>query len=144
MNSELLGSAEDHRASKTKQVEATEHEQETASTKDILDRHLKYFAESNLDGILSDYAPDAVMFTANGTLRGVDEIKPLFQALIAEFEKPGSVFRMKLQSVEGDCGYILWNAETSDNVYELGTDTFIVRQGKIVAQSFTGKITAKN
>jgi len=30
-----------------------------------------------------------------------------------------------------------------DNVYELGTDTFVVRDGKIVAQSFTGKITPK-
>ena len=144
MNSELLGSAEEHSALKARLVEATRQEQETASTKDILDRHLRYFGASDLGGILSDYASDAVMFTANGTLRGVDEIKPLFQALIAEFEKPGAAFSMKLQSVEGDCGYILWNAETSDNVYELGTDTFVVRQGKIVAQSFTGKVTAKH
>ncbi len=133
MNFELQGSAEDHSAREVRQ----------ASTKEILDRHLKYFGESDLGGILSDYAPDAVMFTENGTLRGVDEIKPLFQALIAEFKKPGAAFSMKLQSVEGDIGYIVWNAETSDNVYELGTDTFVVRRGKIVAQSFTSKITAK-
>ncbi len=144
MNSELLRSAEDHSALKASQVEATKHEQETASTKEIVDRHLKCFGISDLGGILSDYAPDAVMFTENGTLRGVNEIKPLFQALIAEFEKPGAAFSMKLQSVEGDVGYILWNAETSDNVYELGTDTFIVRRGKIIVQSFTAKITAKD
>ena len=113
------------------------------STKDVLDRHLRCFGERDLNGILSDYAPGAVMFTANGPLRGVDAIRPLFQALIAEFEKPGAAFRMKLQSVEGDCGYILWNAVTAENVYELGTDTFVVREGKIVAQSFTGKITPR-
>jgi hypothetical protein len=28
-------------------------------------------------------------------------------------------------------------------VYEMGTDTFVVRDGKIVTQSFTGKITPK-
>jgi hypothetical protein len=28
----------------------------------------------------------------------------------------------------------------ADNVYEVGTDTFVVRDGKIVMQSFTGKI----
>jgi hypothetical protein len=50
---------------------------------------------------------------------------------------------MKQQFVEGDHAYILWTAETADNVYELGTDTFVVRDGKIVAQSFTGKITPK-
>jgi len=50
---------------------------------------------------------------------------------------------MKEQFVSGDYAYILWSAETADNVYELGTDTFVVRDGKIVAQSFTGKITPK-
>ena len=113
------------------------------STKDVLERHLKYFGEGDLNGILSDYAPGAVMFTADGPLRGVDAIRPLFQVLIAEFEKPGATFGMKVQSIEGDCGYILWNAETADNVYELGTDTFVVREGKIVAQSFTSKIMPK-
>ena len=113
------------------------------ATKDILDRHLKYFSERDLNGILSDYAADAVMFTADGPLRGVDAIRPMFQALIAEFEKPGSAFSMKLQSVVGDCGYILWHAETPDNVYNLGTDTFVVQNGKIVAQSYTSQITPK-
>jgi hypothetical protein len=50
---------------------------------------------------------------------------------------------MKQQFVDGDYAYILWSAETADNVYELGTDTFVVRDGKIVAQSFVGKITSK-
>jgi hypothetical protein len=50
---------------------------------------------------------------------------------------------MKLQSVESDYAYILWTAETADNVYEVGTDTFVVLNGKIVAQSFAGKITPK-
>ena len=38
---------------------------------------------------------------------------------------------MEAQFVEGDYGYILWTAETSDNRYELGTDTFVVRDGEI-------------
>src|SRR5262249_21890809 len=114
-----------------------------ASTKEVLDNHLKCFGAGDLEGILSDYAPGAVMFTSDGQLRGYDAMKPLFQAKIAEFEKPGAAFRMKQQVVEGDYAYILWTAETADNVYELGTDTFVIRDGKIEAQSFTGKITPK-
>src|SRR5262245_15855126 len=114
-----------------------------ASTKDVVDRHLKCFGEGDIEGILSDYAPGAVMFTSDGPLRGADAMRPLFQAMIAEFGKPGAAFRMKQQSVESDYAYILWTAETADNVYEVGTDTFVVRGGKIVAQSFTGKITPK-
>jgi ketosteroid isomerase-like protein len=117
---------------------------QAASAKEVVEQHLKCFREGDLKGILSDYAPGAVFFTPDGALRGVDEIRPLFQAMIAEFQKPGAVFSMKHQSVEGDYAYILWTAETADNVYELGTDTFVVRGGKIVAQSFTRKITPKS
>jgi hypothetical protein len=84
-----------------------------------------------------------VLFTPNGPLKGVDSIRPLFEQLLAEFGKPGATFSMKLQSVEGDYAYILWAAETADNVYEVATDTFVVRDGKIIAQSFAGKITPK-
>ncbi len=114
-----------------------------ASTKDVLAHHIKCFFEFDLEGILSDYAPAAVLFTPDGPLRGADAIRPLFQAMFAEFGKPGAAFSMKQESVEGDYAYILWTAETADNVYEVGTDTFVVRDGKIVAQSFAGKITPK-
>jgi len=113
------------------------------STKDVLDHHLKSFSEGDLAGILSDYAPEAVMFTRDGPLKGADAMRPLFQALIEEFGKPGARFTLKRQSVEGDYAYILWTAETADNVYEVATDTFFVRDGKIAAQSFTGKIVPK-
>src|SRR5215472_7172240 len=114
-----------------------------ASTKDILNHHLKAFDQGDLNAVLSDYAPDAVFFTKDGVLKGVDEARPLFEALIAEFQKPGATFNMKQQLVEGDYAYILWMAETADNVYELATDTFVIRQGKIVAQSFSAKIMPK-
>ena len=113
------------------------------STKEVIDHHLKAFGERDLKGVLSDYAPGAIFLTPQGPLRGPDAIRPLFQAMISEFAKPGAAFNMKQQFVEGDYGYILWTAETADNVYELGTDTFVVQDGKIVAQSFTGKIRPK-
>ena len=67
----------------------------------------------------------------------------LSSAMLAEFGKPGATFRMTQRFVEGDYAYILWTAETADNVYELGTDTFFVRDGKIAVQSFAGKLTPK-
>ena len=116
---------------------------ETRSTKTVIERHLKCFGEGNLQGILSDYAPDVIFFTPAGLLRGGDALRPLFQAMIAEFRKPGAAFNLKQQFIEADYAYILWSAESADNVYELGTDTFVVRDGKIVAQSFTSKMTSK-
>jgi ketosteroid isomerase-like protein len=118
-------------------------DQEMSSTKDVIDHHLKSFGEGNLKGILSDYAPMAILFTPDGPLEGVDALRPLFQGLLAEFAKPGSSFKLKHQSTKGDYGYILWTAETADNVYDLVTDTFFVQDGKIIVQSFAAKILPK-
>jgi hypothetical protein len=114
------------------------------STKEVIENHLGCFGERDLAGILSDYAPDAVLFTPEGTLRGVEAIRGLFLAMLAEFGKPGARFELKQLSVEGDHGFILWTAETADHVYELGTDTFFVHDGKIRVQSFAGKVTPRH
>jgi len=113
------------------------------STKDVVDNHLKSFGEGDLNGILSDFAPMAILFAPDGPLEGVDAIRPLFKGLLAEFAKPGSSFNLRHRSIIGDYAYILWTAETADNSYDLATDTFVVRDGKIVAQSFAAKILPK-
>ena len=113
------------------------------ATKEVLENHLRSFGARNLEGILTDYAPTAVLLTRDGLLKGVDAIRPLFEGLLAEFARPGASFDMKHQAIEGDYAYISWTAETADNVYELGTDTFVVRDGKIVVQSFASKTTPK-
>jgi len=114
------------------------------STSDVLDRHLKAFAEYDIDGVLSDYSPDAILFAPTGPLKGPDAIKPLFEGLVSEFRKPGSSFTMQQRWIDGDHAYILWTAETADNSYEFATDTFVVRSGKIVAQSFSAKVKPKH
>ena len=113
------------------------------TTSDVLANHLKCFAEHDLEGILSDYAPDAVLFTLDGPLRG-HAIRSLFTTMLAEFRKPGAEFSLRQQFVEGESAYILWTAETADNLYELGTDTFLVRDGKIAVQSFAAKVVGRS
>ena len=114
-----------------------------STTKEILDHHLASFGKGDLDGILFDYAPDAVLFAPQGTLKGKDAMKPLFVSMFAEFAKPGASFALKHESIVGDYAYIIWNAESADNVYEGMSDLFVLRDGRIIAHAFGGKITAK-
>jgi ketosteroid isomerase-like protein len=85
------------------------------STRQVVDNHLKSFGERDLQGILSDYAPEAVLFTPQGPLKERASIRELFVALLAEFGKPGAKFSLDYLSVEGEYAYILWHAETADN-----------------------------
>jgi len=113
------------------------------TTNDIVNQHLKSFGERDLDGVLADYSSDAVLFVPGGPLKDRAEIKQFFQGLLSEFSEPGATFSLRQHHAEGDYAYILWSAETAANTYEAATDTFVVRNGKIVAQSFAAKVTAK-
>jgi len=113
------------------------------TTNDVVNKHMKSFSEKDLDGVLADYSSEAVLFIPGRPLKGLGEIKPFFQAFLSEFAKPGASFSMQQQYAEGEYAYILWRAETADNTFEAATDTFVVRDGKIVAQSFNAKITPK-
>jgi ketosteroid isomerase-like protein len=114
-----------------------------ATTSDVLTHHLDAFGKGDLDGVMSDYTAASRLFTPSGVLRGTAPIRELFTGLLAEFAKPGMTFEMLKQEVDGDTAYIVWKAETADNRYEVATDTFIVKDGKIVTQTFAGKITPK-
>ena len=115
----------------------------TSTTEQVLQRHVTCFSNGDLEGLVSDYSADAVLFTPNGPLKGHGAIRGFFQALINEFAQPGTTFSMRLQSIDGDFAYALWSAETADNVYEMATDTHVVRDGKIVAQSFAAHVRPK-
>ena len=114
------------------------------TTADVLEHHLECFKAGDLEGILSDYAKDAIMFTPKGPLIGADAIRPMFVSMFSEFDDPIAKFNMITQTVDGPYAYIVWRAETAKNVYELGTDTFVVKRGKIVAQSYAGKTSTKD
>jgi ketosteroid isomerase-like protein len=114
------------------------------STEEILNHHLQSFAAGNLNGILEDFTDTSVIITPTGAvLRGPQQMKPFFEALFNEFAKPGASFNLIQRVVDAEVAYISWSAETADNVYELGTDTFFVRNGKIIAQTLAVKATAK-
>ncbi len=113
------------------------------TTAEVLDHHLKCFADRDLDGIMADYSDDAVFFGPEGTLRGTKAIKGIFEKLFPEFAKPGVSFALKQLLVEGDYAFIVWTAETADNSYELASDTFVIQDGKIRLQALTAKIKPK-
>ncbi len=111
------------------------------TTHDVLTHHLNSFGD--IDSTMADYTAESKIFTPEGLLRGPEAIRSFFVKLFEEFAKPGTSFEMLRQEVDGDTGHIVWKAETADNRFELGTDTFIVQNGKIVTQTFAAKISPK-
>lgn len=111
-------------------------------TKSVLEHHLEVFAAGDVEATMSDYADNATVITHDDVYQGTTEIKGLFESLYDEFETTVE-FNLERQVVNDDCAYIVWNAETAENVYEHATDTFVVNDGDIVTQTLAAKIDSK-
>lgn len=103
------------------------------STEATLSHHLQAFSEG-VDSIMRDYTDTSVLFTPEGPLTGLEPIRAFFDGFVRN--SPPELLRamtLTRQDVRGDVAYVLWKAEP---FIPLGTDTFVIRDGKIVAQSF--------
>lgn len=114
------------------------------TTAEVLDHHLKGFADRDIEAVLADYAPDAVFLGPDGALRGPNAIRRVFEKFFAEFAKPGVSFTRKQRLIEGEYAHLVWSSETADNSYELASDTFVIRNGSIQLQAFTAKVKPKH
>jgi ketosteroid isomerase-like protein len=112
-------------------------------TEETLLKHLEAFGSGDVDAIMTDYDEAAVMIMPDGTtLRGKAEIRSGFESLMADLP-PGSTMEVSKQIVEGEIAYIVWSGESEKLKIPFATDTFVVRDGKIVAQTFTAQMEDK-
>lgn len=115
----------------------------TTTQEAVLDHHLEAFANQELEEIMTDYDDDSIVVTNMGVFRGPDEIEGLFANLFDEFSHEETTLEVDDTIVEGDFAYLLWHAETPDNVYEFCTDTFYLPEETIDFQTFAGKVEPK-
>ena len=103
------------------------------STENTLNHHLQSFAEG-VDAIMQDYTPESVLFTPDGPIRGLEPIRTFFDDFLRS-SPPELLRAMTLvrHDIHDEVAYIIWKAEP---FIPLATDTFVVREGKIAAQSF--------
>jgi hypothetical protein len=108
----------------------------------LIDNHLSSFLENNLEALMGDYTEESVMITQAGTYKGIQQIKAFFTGLLKEFPQNQYSFQLEKQVVCGNMLYIVWNAKTPTLEIPLGSDTFIISNGKISQQTFVGQLIA--
>lgn len=101
----------------------------TAAT---LGHHLQAITES-IDVVLSDYTEE-VLFTQSGPIVGLAGIRAFYERFIGD-APPELIAALAVvrQDVHGEVAYLIWKAEP---FVALATDTFVIRDGKIAAQTF--------
>jgi ketosteroid isomerase-like protein len=104
-------------------------------TESVVRHHLQTFLEQQgIDAILSDYADDACFLCEGRAYCGKPAIRGFFSEFIAALP-PQALGQFALRSlrVVGEVAHITWSAGLE---LPLGTDTFVVREGRIVSQTF--------
>jgi ketosteroid isomerase-like protein len=107
----------------------------SSNTEAVVRSHLQAFVEEKgVAAILSDYDDNASFHSEARTYRGKQEIHDFFANFIASLPPAAAKhFSLRTLRVEGDLAYITWSAGRE---IPFGTDTFVVRDGKIVSQTF--------
>jgi len=108
---------------------------QSSETEAVVRNHLQAFVEKRgVAAILSDYDDDARFHSEARTYRGKSEIGQFFENFIASLP-PGAAesFSLRTLRVDGEVAYITWSAGRD---IPLGTDTFVVRNNRIVSQTF--------
>jgi ketosteroid isomerase-like protein len=105
----------------------------TRTPQEVFQHHAEVLIAGDIDGIVDDYADDAVFITPEGSLHGKDGVRQGFEKLLGDL--PNAEWDVPTQVFEGDVLFIEWNAKSESTYAEDGIDTFVFRDGLIRVQT---------
>lgn len=100
----------------------------------LLQDHITAVAKGDLAAMADHYTDESVLILPDQTLKGQGQVRGFYAHLLASMPANWVAgFKLIRQDVQGEVAYILWQAPP---LVSLATDTFVIRNGKIVAQTF--------
>lgn len=101
---------------------------------EVLNSHLHHRTVGDLEGDLREnYTDDVVLLSAEGVHRGYDGVRHLAD-ILQSYIKDGSYQFHKLLT-DGEIGMLVWTGSTDELEIHDGVDSFVVRDGRIAAQT---------
>jgi hypothetical protein len=108
------------------------------NTRQVLERHWQTFGQNDLEGVMADYSEESVLITPDATYRGLAEIRRNFENAFAAFPHTQTNFFLDQSVIDRDVAYIRWRADAPTFRLTYATDTFFIRNGKIIRQTYAG------
>jgi uncharacterized protein (TIGR02246 family) len=105
----------------------------TRTPEEVFQHHAQALGAGDLEGIVADYADDAVFISPAGIKRGKEGIREAFTQLLADV--PDAAWTLKTQLYDGDVLFLEWAADAGATRVDDGIDTFVFRDGQIRVQT---------
>lgn len=104
------------------------------SPAEVFADHLRESRMGSLDDDLArNYAEDLIVLTGRGVYRGHEGLRQLVRLLGQEL--PNATFEYRTRLVEGEMAFLEWTARAEGAWVEDGADSFLIRNGRILAQT---------
>jgi hypothetical protein len=105
------------------------------NTEEVIKDHLERRRRGDLEGDLeTNYSDDVILISHEGVKRGHDGVRELAEILSQYVDS--DEYEIQQLTTEGSIGYIRWEGTVkSDSRPHDGTDSFVVVDGQIVAQT---------
>jgi hypothetical protein len=112
----------------------TPFELPSRSTREVLDDHLELARRGAIEEDLErNYSRDVVFLIADGIYRGHVGARELASRLAEEL--PMARFDYIAVLTDGEVGFLEWAAEAESAIVTDGADSYVIRGGKIMAQT---------
>lgn len=109
------------------------------STRNVFEHHLGAFGVG-LDAIMDDYGDESVLLTADQDFIGPAQIRGFFEHFIGTIPAGfWDAFKIHKSVVRGEVAFLVWEAKPW---VALANDTLLVRDGKILVQTFVSATSA--
>lgn len=105
------------------------------STESVVAHHMQSGNNRNVEEVMRDYADNAILISPDGVYKGKQAIRKSYEQLVAQGSE--SVITADRKVFEGEVGYVAWSMNAGQGPAVHGSDTFIVKNGKIVVQTVT-------
>ena len=113
------------------------------STIEVLDDHLERRERGDIEGDLEhNFAHDVVLLCEHGVLRGRDAVRTSAKALADQL--PEACFEFRFKVIDGEHALLHWSARSANARVDLGVDTFVIRDGRIVLQTISYQLKEGN
>ena len=98
----------------------------------VLNHHLHSLGIGDVPAVMADYTEDSVLLSITGVIKGTEALDLFFREFLSSMPEFMVDFRILRQDIVGEIAYIVWE---SPKYAPMGTDTFLIRDGKILTQT---------
>ena len=105
--------------------------------------HLEAFGNNDINELMSDYTEESELWTPDGAIVGLEAIASFFSSTFTLFPKGKTHFEVKKMIVKDDKVFLVWIADSPMINVPFATDSFEIKEGKILWQSTAFQMVAK-